>query len=516
MDFHRLARRELQTLCKKNKIPANMTNVAMADALKALEIVEGIEEFLQPCQSETAQSSIESSARSEVTSPYVPPTGGRSTRRRNVLKEEPETAKPTTRSRRMTRMTVVKDPDASQVDATETPAAMARTTRKKASMASACRKMDSQLKECVEEEKKDATMTPAPLGVTSRRRAVKEESAFKRVYSTRRSVRLAEKSAGLLKEVENENPGPLKKDLFAQDHENVEMNLTGNSDDLDGVSGITGVDENTNVEENSEKKDEVEVVSAQKQDVSLVSEGETVSTGEDEIGHHFEADGSKPEMKDGRDVEIQEVGFGCGTVAEFDERNCDKSENPKDENVVLPLNVHDEVRASDGSHDVHTSVIEITVENKEELDTDKDAEEYEFKAAEQKEVTDVVSPQKQDISIVSEGRMVSTAEEETGNHFEADSSKPEAKEGNDMDIQEVVFGFETNAELDGQKCDITEDPKIENIVMPKSNEVEESNGSHDDHTPEIGITVENKAELNTNKDAEYEGKAADISKPEAK
>ena len=39
MDFQSLTRRELQTLCKKNKIPANMTNVAMADALKALQNV---------------------------------------------------------------------------------------------------------------------------------------------------------------------------------------------------------------------------------------------------------------------------------------------------------------------------------------------------------------------------------------------------------------------------------------------------------------------------------------------
>ena len=39
MDFHSLARRELQALCKNNKIPANMTNVAMADALKALQHV---------------------------------------------------------------------------------------------------------------------------------------------------------------------------------------------------------------------------------------------------------------------------------------------------------------------------------------------------------------------------------------------------------------------------------------------------------------------------------------------
>ncbi|KAI3933497.1 hypothetical protein MKX01_022076 [Papaver californicum] len=45
MDFHSLARRELQALCKKNKIPANMTNVAMADALSSLTQVDGIEDI---------------------------------------------------------------------------------------------------------------------------------------------------------------------------------------------------------------------------------------------------------------------------------------------------------------------------------------------------------------------------------------------------------------------------------------------------------------------------------------
>ena len=39
MDFHTLSRKQLQTLCKKNKIPANIANVAMADALAALNKV---------------------------------------------------------------------------------------------------------------------------------------------------------------------------------------------------------------------------------------------------------------------------------------------------------------------------------------------------------------------------------------------------------------------------------------------------------------------------------------------
>ncbi|KAK8950136.1 hypothetical protein KSP40_PGU000571 [Platanthera guangdongensis] len=45
MDFHRLVRKNLQFLCKKNGIAANLTNVAMAIALQALETVEGMEEI---------------------------------------------------------------------------------------------------------------------------------------------------------------------------------------------------------------------------------------------------------------------------------------------------------------------------------------------------------------------------------------------------------------------------------------------------------------------------------------
>ncbi|XP_035832019.1 rac-like GTP-binding protein ARAC11 [Helianthus annuus] len=38
MDFHSLTRTELQSLCKLNKIPDNITNVAMVDALQSLDV----------------------------------------------------------------------------------------------------------------------------------------------------------------------------------------------------------------------------------------------------------------------------------------------------------------------------------------------------------------------------------------------------------------------------------------------------------------------------------------------
>ncbi|KAI3471298.1 hypothetical protein Pfo_027961 [Paulownia fortunei] len=347
MDFHGLTRRELQALCKKNKIPANMANVAMADALKALEKVEGIEEFMQPSRSGTAQSSTESEslAMSEVTSPFVPPTAGRSTRRRNFVKEELETVNSISRTRRTTQKTRVKEADESQADAIETPALVAR---KKCHMASACRKMDSQLKECVEEDKKDVSMTPALLGVTSRRRRV-EESAVKRVYSTRRSVRLAEKNVEMLNEVENEESELFKKELLSKDGENEEMNLKEGLDDFNELSGITDVDAITTMEENSENKDNSEVVSDQNQDISIGKEIKFGSTAEGEGCINFE------------------------TEAELDGEKCDNKEDTCGENTVMPLNVSNEVQQSDESHDVCTSGIEIIVEKTEELSTEKDA-----------------------------------------------------------------------------------------------------------------------------------------------
>ncbi|XP_039791076.1 nucleolar protein dao-5-like isoform X2 [Panicum virgatum] len=45
MDFHALSRRELQALCKRNGVRANMTNAAMAEALQGLASVDGIDEI---------------------------------------------------------------------------------------------------------------------------------------------------------------------------------------------------------------------------------------------------------------------------------------------------------------------------------------------------------------------------------------------------------------------------------------------------------------------------------------
>ncbi|GFQ02188.1 hypothetical protein PHJA_002362700 [Phtheirospermum japonicum] len=324
MDFHTLARRDLQALCKKNKIPANITNVAMADALKALKLVEGIEEFMQQSQSGTTQSSIDSLETPEVTSPFVPPTAGRSTRRTNIPKPAPESVNPMTRTRRTARKTQVKD-----ADAIETPAMVPQTNRKKVTMASARLNMDSQLKECADEGKKDFLTTPA-AGVTSRRKKA-EESTVTRAYSTRRSTRLAEKSSV---EISNE---------VSKDGENEEkMDLKDGVDNFNELSGITDGDAITTVEEKTENKeefevvsigeDEFEVVSDQKQDTSIVQdEFEVVS-----------------EQKHDTSIIGEEIKMGSYAEEEM----CDNEE--------MQLNDSNEVQQNDGSE------IEITVEKSSE------------------------------------------------------------------------------------------------------------------------------------------------------
>lgn len=157
-----------------------------------------------------------------MTSPFVPRTGGRTTRRKTV-KDEVENSQTLMRTRRSTRKLV------------ETPAA---TNNRKAPVSSVRRKMDSQLKE-VEEEKtigsKDVSETPSVLPSSRRRGRPKlmNENTVTRTYSTRRSARLSEKNV-------NEKIEAVKSELFYEESgENVE--IPESSNDLGEVIETTGI-----------------------------------------------------------------------------------------------------------------------------------------------------------------------------------------------------------------------------------------------------------------------------------
>ncbi|XP_074302443.1 uncharacterized protein LOC141634008 isoform X2 [Silene latifolia] len=102
VDFHSLSRRDLQGLCKKNKIPANTSNATMADALKSLEIVEGLEEFLEECNSQAPRSPT----MSEMTSSCA-----RRTWTSRSVSKEPASSKQITKSCRGSRRKVMEEID---------------------------------------------------------------------------------------------------------------------------------------------------------------------------------------------------------------------------------------------------------------------------------------------------------------------------------------------------------------------------------------------------------------------
>ncbi|CAO2832376.1 unnamed protein product [Amaranthus hypochondriacus] len=118
MDFTTLKRRDLQSLCKKNNIPANLTNAAMADALASLSTVEGIDEYSGIPQTEV----LGSPERSVIGSPNAQ---HQTTTRQTVSNEELESSKVATRTRRGTRTRMVEGTDTKKTPAT-------RTTRKRA------------------------------------------------------------------------------------------------------------------------------------------------------------------------------------------------------------------------------------------------------------------------------------------------------------------------------------------------------------------------------------------------
>ncbi|XP_010278760.1 PREDICTED: uncharacterized protein LOC104612850 isoform X2 [Nelumbo nucifera] len=195
MDFHTLSRKELQTLCKKNRIPANMTNVDMADALNALINVEGIEEIRNPTTaSEDLQPVGETPRKTETRSPDLPKTCRRtSTRRKQPVKDqvvlienELPSSLPLTRTLRGTRRRIIQEEEQQKEEDSKilvekpgegniteilaTP--INQCSRRRTMAASTHQKVATHVEEDKEKQK---------------------ENTATRVYGTRRSARLAEK-----------------------------------------------------------------------------------------------------------------------------------------------------------------------------------------------------------------------------------------------------------------------------------------------------------------------------------
>ncbi|KAK4793284.1 hypothetical protein SAY86_023719 [Trapa natans] len=246
MDFHSLSRRELQALCKKNKIPANMTNLAMADALAALPQLEGLEELLSQTESNTEQLLR--------TDPCVTAGDARTATRTSTRKptkeiQEPGSSVMPTGSCCRTRKLL------------QTPSAP--TTRRRTNAASARGKVVI----VGQEDDKDKMSKNVPKDEQVMTGKQKKPMAQK-VYSTRRSARLLEKTMANLTLKDNEVVEPIKmNDLDMETAENDANNDQVISthvfemidDDADSLQNYSAVPKSeTEVEDVKEKNTEMD------------------------------------------------------------------------------------------------------------------------------------------------------------------------------------------------------------------------------------------------------------------
>ncbi|KAG2334036.1 hypothetical protein Bca4012_000808 [Brassica carinata] len=214
MDFHSLLRRDLQFLCKINKIPANMTNLAMADALKSLETVEGLDEYMKQSGSNVLQSPTS-------VAKLPPSTATRVTRRKTTaVKPEPQSS----------RLTTIKslDGDLDQenmiknviFDVAKTP--VVRSTRK-ASAAASC---------------------------GSKAQESKKVELVQSAYSTRRSTRLLEKCMAdlSLKTKETLDKKPERIEETEQEVSAQEKNPAGSEERTEDAEIILGRDLSASME----------------------------------------------------------------------------------------------------------------------------------------------------------------------------------------------------------------------------------------------------------------------------
>ncbi|KAI5387920.1 uncharacterized protein LOC127101366 isoform X2 [Lathyrus oleraceus] len=247
MEFHGLSRKELQALCKRNKIPANMTNVAMADALAALPQVEGLGEIVNP------------KTGGDIATPAVQPrTAGRTTTQRKPVKES-ESSKISTRPNRGARSGVVEgeaEQENKDANVSNTPAVVP-CSRKRAPAVSTRRKTEVVILDDDEEEDKNevdenpkdvVAKTPAVVPKSRTRAAgrlvrdkkeVSDGTSLQNAYSTRRSVRVLGKSLSKVSLVETEDKEQTKSEDVSEDGTSFQTEsnaVSQNNDEVEASS----------------------------------------------------------------------------------------------------------------------------------------------------------------------------------------------------------------------------------------------------------------------------------------
>ncbi|KAG9158074.1 hypothetical protein Leryth_000236, partial [Lithospermum erythrorhizon] len=334
MDFNTLSRRQLQFLCKNNKIPANITNVAMANALNALEFVEGIEEFLNPSETKIPQS------------PMVHSTGGGTRTAKGVG--------------------VLKTPGAAPTTATRRRAAAASTSVR--------RKIEVSSNESLDENKdvkRDVSVkTPSAAAPASRRRGVRETSTVKHVYNTRRSARLAEKTGE-----QKERSEAIKINSFTEEvDENVEVAMKECSVDQSEISDITVLDNLKECSEESEVKsnDESKEISEGNSDITNGVVGAVASI-EQRVASDVKI--TSDQVEDGPVDGLMKEGDVVETNAEVDEERVGSEEiqENKGKTKDIKINSHKDEEVNASFEDTKTNS-NVDADSKASIDNNVDEE----------------------------------------------------------------------------------------------------------------------------------------------
>ncbi|CAG7890735.1 unnamed protein product [Brassica rapa] len=345
MDFDSLTRRDLQFFCKKNKIPANMTNIAMADALKALEIVEGIEEFMN--QSESTRDLSPTSVAKNM--PSAARTAARTTRRKT--KDETQPSELVTRSCLVTSKSLAGELEQENRNANVDP-----------SLPQSRRRVAATVAMNLEESK-----TPAARSTTRAQPAAASESV-QRVYSTRRSVKLLEESMADLSLKTNV---PSKK---KEDAESEGSKLQVKSEDNAEAISVRDLNDSW---DDSKNDPDLDVLYGDLGDITFVdattckeqmkgTESNTVPASESE------------EMKNGSETESEEDDDDSGGVADTNqegfESNVSASDNVAKVDTVPTVLVAEESEESceaDELMDAESEMAIVSDKKTQESDSDE-------------------------------------------------------------------------------------------------------------------------------------------------
>ncbi|XP_024015507.1 uncharacterized protein LOC18023387 [Eutrema salsugineum] len=248
MDFHSLPRRDLQFFCKKNKIPANMTNIAMADALKALEIVDGIDEFVN--QSESTRDQSPTSVAKNL--PSAARTAARTTRRKT--KDETQQSDLVTRSCLVTSKSLAGELEQENRNTNVLQNPSVPQSRRRAAATSIAINLEGT------DMKSENNVIKTPAARSTRRAqsaaSSKKDESVQRVYSTRRSVKLLEESMA---------------DLSLKTKESLNV-LPKKNEDAERENSPEGSEFKAKSDDNSEKTEDAEVISVRDLNASLEKE----------------------------------------------------------------------------------------------------------------------------------------------------------------------------------------------------------------------------------------------------